>query len=96
MIRDSQNHHIHVFTIQDFLVYLGGEKVVAKNLFGSLEPAVIAVGNGNQLYTGNLKRGLGIFKTNDTGTNKADPDSVIWRNGFCRESSPSSQHIGCS
>ncbi len=67
---------VDVFAGEDFVVVAGGEDVLAPELFGVGEAAVVAVGDGNQLDAGDLEGSCGIALALDAGADEGEVDGV--------------------
>ena len=61
------------------LVIARGEKIVAPDFFAVLKPAVVAIGDGDELHAGNLDGGAGIALALAAGADERDLDVVVGR-----------------
>ena len=60
-------------------VIAGGKDVVAPEFLAVLEPAVVAIRDGNELHPGNLHRNLGISLALTTGADQRDLNMIVGR-----------------
>ena len=70
---------VDVFAGEDLVVVAGGEDVVAPELFGAGEAAVVAVGDGDELDAGNAEGGGGVALALDAGADERELDVVVGR-----------------
>jgi len=68
---------VHITAGEDFTVVAGGEEVVAPQLLGVNEAAIVAVGDGHQLDAGHLERRLGIALALAARADERDLNAVV-------------------
>ncbi len=73
---------VDVFAGEDLAVVAGGEDVVAPELLGVGEAAVVAVGDGDELDAGNLHGDLGVALALDAGADEGKLNVVVRSDGL--------------
>ena len=68
---------VDVFAGEDLFVVAGGEEVVAPELFGAGEAAVVAVGYGDELDSGDAEGGGGVTLPLDACADEGELDVII-------------------
>ncbi len=70
---------VDVFAGQDLFVVAGGEEIVAPELFGAGEAAVVAVGYGDELDAGDTEGSGSVSLALDSGANEGELDVIVGR-----------------
>jgi len=70
---------VDVFAGEDLFVVTGGEKMVAPELFGAGEAAVVAVGYGYEFDTGDAENGGGVALALEACADEGELDMVLGR-----------------
>src|SRR4029077_13106529 len=88
VIGRADDHRVHIFSRQDFLVVARGENVIAPEFLAVLETAVVTVGYGYELHTGDSDRGPRVSLALNAGSNQVELDVIVGgerRGGFQRQ-----------
>ena len=68
---------IDVFALQDLAVVAGGKDIVAPEFLAVLQPAVVAIRDGDELHAGNLHCNLGVSLALATGADQRDLNMIV-------------------
>src|SRR5260370_14585035 len=77
VIGRADDHRVHIFSRQDFLVVARGENVIAPEFLAVFETSVVTIGYGNELHTGDLNGGPGLFLALNACSDHGDLDVIV-------------------
>ena len=80
----ADDHRVHIFSCQDFLVVARGKHVVAPQFLAVLEAPVIAVRDRDQLHAWNLQRRARVAHSLPTRTDERDLNMIVSGNRSSR------------
>ena len=72
MVGRADNDGVDILTRQNLLVVTGGKDVVAPKFLAVLEPPVVTVRDGYELYARNLHSNLGVSLALNTSAKQRD------------------------
>ena len=77
VIGRADNDRVNILASQDFVVVAGGEYVVAPEFFAARQPAVVAVGGGDQFHARHLYGGPGVELALSAGADQRNLDVIV-------------------